>query len=144
MLPALDLTGGHKWTPPEREIGKRINEAMQWESNGLTSEALSRLTKEYDPDGEGIAQSTISRYINADFLPGAREIRILCDALDVSPNWLILGVEDTKAPALDEVMAEIAGMVVDRIKERNPLRFPRSKVLRVEMLKRAKAPKQRK
>lgn len=110
----------------------------------LSAEALSRLTKEYDRDGEGIAQSTILRYMSGGFLPGAREIRILCEALDVSPNWLILGNEDTRQPALDEVMEAIAGMVRERIMERDPLRFPRGEIFRVEALKRAKMPQPRK
>lgn len=39
---------------------------------------------------------SIIRYEAGDSLPGARELRILCNALWVSPTWLLTGYVDAK------------------------------------------------
>jgi transcriptional regulator with XRE-family HTH domain len=74
---------------PESRMAERIRVARN--HLGLTIEAMSRLCKEYDPDGNGVSPPSISRYEAGDSLPGAREIRILCDALEVPPLWLLYG-----------------------------------------------------
>lgn len=61
------------------------------ESLNLTHDGLSKLTKAADQEGRGISRTTIRGYELGTFKPGAREIRILCQALHRSPSWLLLG-----------------------------------------------------
>ncbi len=73
------------------EIGKRIADAR----NGLgwSQLALHTRTKLTDPEGMGISRAVLSLYETGTNKPGAREIRLLCDTLKVSPNWLLYGSE---------------------------------------------------
>lgn len=94
QLQPLDVSGGSKYTPPEAGIGERIKEKRK--SFDLSVEELAALTAEYDIERAGqseggVSVPTIYRYEKGDRLPGAREIRLLCQALRVSPNWLVLG-----------------------------------------------------
>ena len=76
----------------ERQVGKRIKKLR--EALGLNFEELAALTREYDP--EGIAPVTLRRYEREDAaatLPGLRELRILCDALDTSADYLVRAQE---------------------------------------------------
>lgn len=77
--------------PPESGIGKRIA-YCRGQLNNLSVEALARYTKYFDQDG--ISKASIVRYESGDSLPGTRELRILCDALWVTPNWLLMGAID--------------------------------------------------
>lgn len=74
---------------PESRMPERLRVART--QLGLSIEALSRLCKDYDRTGNGVSPPSISRYEAGDSLPGARELRILCDALDVPPAWLLYG-----------------------------------------------------
>ena len=80
------------YTPPENEIGLRVKN-RRFELD-LKVEELARLTQEYDysEDKKGIAASSIHRYESGAFKPAMREIRLLCDALETSADWLIRGV----------------------------------------------------
>ena len=79
---------------PESMLGKRVAKARGHFS--LNMEALSRLTKLYDTqDGRGISPPSLARYESGDTLPSAREVRLLCDALGVSAQWLIFGEVDS-------------------------------------------------
>lgn len=55
---------------------------------GLSHSDLHRIT--------GISRSVIFGYENGRTKPGAREIRLLCDALKVSPNRLIYGSDESQ------------------------------------------------
>lgn len=81
------------YTPPEDAIGERIK-TKRGELD-LNIEELARLTQQYDcvEPRSGVAASTIHRYENNKFKPGTREIRLLCEALEVSADWLIRGVD---------------------------------------------------
>lgn len=82
---------------PEDGIGSRIK-AKRTELN-LNVEEFARLTESYDyrehGKGKGISASMLRRYESGGFNPGAREICLLCDALDVSADWLVRGIEAT-------------------------------------------------
>ena len=82
--------------PPGQAPESRISERLRFSRSqlGLRIEALSRLCKEYDSEGNGVSPPSISRYEAGDSLPGARELRILCDALAVPPQWLLYGQLD--------------------------------------------------
>lgn len=87
---------------PEDGIGERIRAAR--EGRGFSQTALAARTKSVDPAGKGVARTVVVGYEAGNFRPGAREIRLLCEALSVSPNWLILGAEGTTAQASMEMV----------------------------------------
>ena len=74
-----------------KEIGKRISDAR----NGLgwSQSVLHVQTKMADSERVGISRAVLSLYETGTNKPGAREVRILCEALKVSPNWLFYGSE---------------------------------------------------
>jgi len=77
---------------PEREISERIKQRRK--ELDLTVEMLAALTARYEyATDEGISVPTLYRYEKGERLPGARELRLLSGALNVSPNWLLLGHE---------------------------------------------------
>lgn len=131
---------------PEKGIGARIKEARLRKENDLTIEALSRLCKLVDPVEQGIAQPTIVRYEKAEVLPGARELRILCDALNVSADWLIMGQERKGVIDLDVALDALSRVLKDRLTAGNPIAYPATStdVVRPMLLAKAKEPKPRK
>lgn len=131
---------------PEKGIGGRIKEARLRKENDLTIEALSRLSKLVDPVGQGIAQQTIVRYEKGDVLPGARELRVLCDALNVSADWLIMGQERKGVVDLDVALAAFSRVLKARLTAENPLAYPATSadVVRPMLLAKAKEPQPRK
>jgi transcriptional regulator with XRE-family HTH domain len=74
---------------PESRLGERVRYARN--DLNLNIEALSRLTKEYDPLGNGLSPTSIARYESGESLPGVREFRILLESLDVPMAWLLYG-----------------------------------------------------
>lgn len=75
---------------PEKLLGKRIQAARN--HYVLSVDALSRLTKTYDEtEQRGVSASALLRYEAGDALPAGRELRILCESLGVSADWLIFG-----------------------------------------------------
>lgn len=82
---------------PEDLIGSRI--ALMRGRKGLNHDGLAKLTKLLDqPAQAGISRTTIRGYEVGLYKPGTREIRILSQALEVSPTWLIFG-EGLDAPS---------------------------------------------
>lgn len=84
------------------QIGKRIIRARR--GLGWSQHNLHARTKMADPAGVGVSRSVISLYELGENRPGAREIVLLCQALKVSPNWLLYGSESPIAatqPAID-------------------------------------------
>lgn len=79
--------------PPEAGIGERIA-YCRGQLDNLSVEALARYTKNFDFSGAGISRTTIVRYESGDNMPGARELRILCDTFWVPANWLLFGHPD--------------------------------------------------
>lgn len=77
---------------PELELGRRIQEAR--EAARLTQGELAELTKQADPEGNGISRSVISFYEIGKSRPSPRELRMLSEVLKVSPSYLIYGVDD--------------------------------------------------
>lgn len=94
------------YTPPEQGIGERIRLKRAEVGDGLSVEDLSRVCKEFDPEGKGISRLALSRYEAGKFMPGARELRILCKALGISPNWLLLGNDSDRLSKSDYEMIE--------------------------------------
>ena len=77
---------------PESELGQRLQEARR--GAGLTQDELAEKSKRIDIDGKGVSGAVISLYERGVNRPGPREIRILCEILRISPNYLIYGNED--------------------------------------------------
>jgi transcriptional regulator with XRE-family HTH domain len=73
------------------EVGRRIAEARK-RAGYDTVAAFQRQTRQVDErDKKGISQPTLAGYEAGKFLPGGRELKLLCMALKVSPNWLLFG-----------------------------------------------------
>lgn len=77
---------------PELTIGLRIQEARR--KAGMTQGELADRTALIDSAHVGIKRGALSLYEIGRSNPGPREIRLLCEALKVSPNMLIYGNED--------------------------------------------------
>ncbi|WP_426177745.1 helix-turn-helix domain-containing protein [Massilia sp. TWR1-2-2] len=78
---------------PEDGIGSRIRSAR--ESRGFSQTAVSARTKMNDPKGQGISRTVLVGYEAGHSKPGAREIRMLCECLSVTANWIIFGAEES-------------------------------------------------
>lgn len=73
-------------------IGLRLKDAR--EARGLTQLAVSTRSKWVDPEGKGVSRTALVGYEAGTSRPGARELRILCETLSVTPNLLIFGAEE--------------------------------------------------
>ncbi len=106
---------------PESAVGQRIQFARK--ELGLSVEALARYTAQFDsPVQKGISATSLLRYEAGENEPGAREIRILCDAFSASPRWLIYGELDN--PGTDAIEQELVQVLQRYIEARvNTLRF---------------------
>lgn len=79
-----------KAEPPSRPDIAAIELRRAREAKGLSHSDLHRIT--------GISRSVLFGYEAGRTKPGAREIRLLCEALQVSPNKLLFGVEEPFKP----------------------------------------------
>lgn len=127
---------------PEDMIGERIK--LKRKELDLSIEALSRLTKLCDLWGEqqGISRTVLSRYESGEFKPGARETRILCHALKVSANWLLLGAD---IPGRNTAVLDAFETLIEKIFEthNNPLTKSQERWIEIQhatWLKEAKTP----
>lgn len=104
---------------PESGVGERIR--VRRKEFDLSVEELAALTAKYDyeadyADGSGVSVPTLYRYEKGERLPGARELRLLCDALNVPPDWLLLGGE-WKSGRRGAVAGKVAVMVRSRLQQ---------------------------
>lgn len=118
VTPRLEPMPAGPTDPPESAIGDRISFARK--ELKLSVEALARYTSNFDPyEEKGISATSLLRYESGEFKPGAREIRILCDALAVPPRWLIYGALDNAGgDALEQqLLRALEEYVVERANE---------------------------
>jgi transcriptional regulator with XRE-family HTH domain len=102
------------FSPPEDEIGERIRATRK--VLDISVDELAALTALCDQRrGAGISRATIYAYEANDSKPGARELRILCEALDVSPNWLLLGQEWEDGKDGDATIARTLRMLLGQV-----------------------------
>lgn len=126
---------------PEDSIGQRIKDARQLPENSLSVEALSRLCRECDPQGQGISRTALVRYESGEIKPGAREIRIICRALELTADWLVLGQKDSRKPAIEETLGLLRRVIEKEFVESHEDKTDvYEKFARQEALKRAKSP----
>lgn len=105
------------FTPPEVGIGKRIA-YCRGQLDNLSVEALARYTKNFDSDG--VSRASIVRYESGDSFPGARELRIFCDAFWIPANWLLFGLEDRNAKVRAEESA-VSSAILNLIRRETSL-----------------------
>lgn len=138
-----DVAQAPDYPAPEARIGERIREKRT--ELGLNVEELARLTKEYDYTSEkrGITASTLRRYEyeTGGFKPGAREICLLCDSLDVSADWLVRGIEpDANEESERAFMKALRDLMRDRENPLSGMSHHWKDAERPEKLRRAKLP----
>lgn len=108
---------------PEQLLGKRLAAARMHYS--LNVEALARLTKAYDVDyaneARGISPASLARYEAGDSSPGAREIRLLCEALAISAQWLVFGDVGSSGKSKEEqaLLDALNSYMVRKVAEQN-------------------------
>jgi len=85
--------------PPEDELGTRLKEAR--EAQHLTQGELATLTVGLDAEERGVSRAVISLYEKGTNRPSPREVRLLCEALRITPNFLIYGRETPFDPVAD-------------------------------------------
>lgn len=88
---SASMQPGRMWTRPEQELGSRLKDAR--ESKFLTQGELANLTKSLDSEEKGISRAVISLYEKGVNRPSPTELRLLCEALKVTPNYFIYGDE---------------------------------------------------
>lgn len=98
---------------PEDSIGERLRSARG--ARGLSQTALAARTKMIDSTGKGVARTVLVGYEAGTFRPGAREIRLICQALSITPNWLILGAEVASEQASMEAVQRRSWMSAVRL-----------------------------
>jgi transcriptional regulator with XRE-family HTH domain len=77
---------------PELELGQRLQHAR--EAKKLTQGQLAELTKRADKDGKGLSRTVVSLYELGTNRPGPREMRMLCEVLQITPSYLIYGDDE--------------------------------------------------
>lgn len=84
-MPDSDKSSSNTATPIlENDIGLRIKAAR--EAHKLSQMDMHNRT--------GLSRTVLINYEAGRHKPGAREIRLICDTLQVSPNYLIYGTEE--------------------------------------------------
>lgn len=106
----------NQYTPPENGMGERIREKRK--ALDLSVEELALLAASYDSWTEaeaekGLSVSSLYLYEKGERLPRAKEIRLLCEALNVSPNWLLLGEEWDSKQGADSDLADAFRKLVE-------------------------------
>lgn len=79
-------------------VGQRLKVAR--EERDFTQGAVANRAKMIDPEKKGISRTAIIGYEQGTSKPGLREIKLLCEVLRISPNWLIYGTESAAMAAL--------------------------------------------
>lgn len=90
--PRLELPAAYVVDPTGKGLGQRIQESRTF--HGFTLDALSLMTKAVDPERRGISRNALSRYELGTADPGARELRLLSQALRRPLSFLIYGDHD--------------------------------------------------
>jgi transcriptional regulator with XRE-family HTH domain len=69
-----------------KEIGERIKFAI--DRQGLTVTDLHKRT--------AISRTVLLAYVRGNYAPGARELKLICECLEVTPTFVLFGTEDLK------------------------------------------------
>lgn len=82
----------------EQEVGERLKIAR--EERAFTQGVVANRTKMIDPEQKGISRTAIIAYEQGASKPGLREIKLLCEVLHITPNWLIYGTDSAAKASL--------------------------------------------
>lgn len=107
-----------RYAPPEERLAERMK--ARREELRLNYEELARMTAQYDaPDyKKGLTPAMLARYEKGldgkAVFPGARELRLLTSALNVSADWLLLGI-DSKDQGTEaaKIVARLGSLMKD-------------------------------
>lgn len=99
-LAANKLQPGRLSGKPEDKLGERLQQAR--EERRWTQGELAELTRSLDSDEKGVSRAVISLYEVGTNRPSPREIRLLCEALRITPNLLIYGDDDPFSSLMEE------------------------------------------
>ncbi|TFZ02100.1 helix-turn-helix domain-containing protein [Ramlibacter humi] len=70
------------------------------EERNFTQAAVANRSRMIDPAQKGVSRTAIIAYEQGTTKPGIRELRMLCEVLHVTPNWLIYGTDSAAKAAL--------------------------------------------
>jgi transcriptional regulator with XRE-family HTH domain len=73
------------------------------EERAFTQGAVANRTKMIDAEGRGVSRTAIIGYEQGTTKPGIRELRLLCEVLHVTPNWLIYGGDSAAKAAVPSI-----------------------------------------
>ncbi|WP_180125476.1 helix-turn-helix transcriptional regulator [Rhodoferax sp. BLA1] len=76
---------------------------MSFGAELIKARSLTGLTQSQLSEKSGVSLSAIKGYETGRTLPGARELRELCQALKISPNMLLWGTETPYAPSNEQL-----------------------------------------
>lgn len=96
-MPSIKPTHESMRPGTDQAVSSRLKIAR--EDRAFTQGALANRTKVVDPEEKGISRTAIIGYEQGASKPGLREIKLLCDVLRVTPNWLIYGTESAGVSA---------------------------------------------
>jgi transcriptional regulator with XRE-family HTH domain len=87
------------------------------EERGFRQSAVAGRTKMIDPEGRGVSRTAIIAYEQGTTNPGVRELKLICEVLHVTPNWLIYGSDSAGTAALPsmELLSRTPGRLDDVI-----------------------------
>lgn len=84
--------------PDDAAFAARLKAAR--EERNFTQAAVSNRSRMIDPERRGISRTALIAYEQGTTKPGIRELRMLCEVLHVTPNWLIYGTGSAAKAAL--------------------------------------------
>ena len=102
--------------------GEQEDEGLQMASELIRARADMGYTQAHLAEVSGVSRSAIKAYETGRSVPGSRELRALCQALKVSPNKVIFGVEaptfeEGDAPRLEAILrADPEGKALARVR----------------------------
>ena len=70
------------------------------EERNFTQGAVANRSKGLDREGRGVSRTALIAYEQGTTKPGIRELRLLCEVLHVTPNWLIYGTDSAAKASL--------------------------------------------
>lgn len=92
---------------PDTDVGDRLR--LSREQLGFTQAVVSNRTRMIDSEGKGVSRTALIGYEQGTSRPGLREIRLLCEVLTITPNWLIFGDLSASKASLPSLKLTEAG-----------------------------------
>ncbi|MCF8186382.1 MAG: helix-turn-helix domain-containing protein [Sulfuritalea sp.] len=108
----------------ELSIGERIQKKRK--QLDFSVDQLALLTAAYDfgvlaENDKGLSSQTLYRYEKGEREPATREIRLLCEALNVSADWLIFGKDWNYQQEADTILANSFRALIKNVNDEDRL-----------------------